>query len=130
MPYFNSEIFKFQYQYSVSASNYSKKYEFYNIFCGEITVLSFSIFLSLQDTINALTNQNSILQSHMANSDNTGSNDADDNSALVASMSASVKQLEMERNQVVQRLKEEETRANDIQNKLHQLQNDLAHESK
>lgn len=66
----------------------------------------------------------------MANSDNTGSNDADDNSALVASMSASVKQLEMERNQVVQRLKEEETRANDIQNKLHQLQNDLAHESK
>ena len=88
-------------------------------------------YFYLQDTINALTNQNSLMQSQMSNSENGNINgNQGESSDLVTSMNASIRQLEMERNEVVTQLRDEQSRADGAQSKLQQLQNELAHQSK
>ena len=52
------------------------------------------------------------------------------NDDLVASLNASVRQLEMERNEVVSRLDGETERADTATAKLQQIQTELAHQSK
>ncbi|ELT96212.1 hypothetical protein CAPTEDRAFT_209723 [Capitella teleta] len=82
---------------------------------------------SAQDTINALTNQNSELRAqivHSASSDNLP-RDVEMNKAQVENMAASVRQLEMERNEVIDQLKEEQKERKHAQDTLLKLEQDL-----
>ena len=88
--------------------------------------------LFLQDTINALTNQNSLLHSRISGYENgdNGNMLGGDMSDIVTSLSASIQQLEMERNQVLHQLEDERGLSQRAQDKLQQLQHELAHQSK
>lgn len=87
---------------------------------------------SAQDTINALTNQNSSLRSELIqlqqqakNSDGTT---AETNSSQVEFLSASVRQLEMERDKVIDQLRESQQMRRMLDEKMNAIQQDLANQ--
>ncbi|KAK2175475.1 hypothetical protein NP493_729g01024 [Ridgeia piscesae] len=79
------------------------------------------------DAINALTNQNSELKSQLLRdvSNNNFRNDAD-SSAQVEQMSVSIRQLEMERNEMIRSLENEEKQRQVVQKELDELRSQLA----
>ncbi|KAI0218823.1 hypothetical protein LSAT2_029545 [Lamellibrachia satsuma] len=82
---------------------------------------------SAQDAINALTNQNSELKSQLLRdvSNNNVHHDVD-NSAQMEQMSVSIRQLEMERNEMLNRVESEEKQRQVVQKELDELRSQLA----
>ena len=76
-----------------------------------------------QDNINALTAQNSELRAKVIETESFANDSNNQQHETVESLNASVRQLEMERDQVVQELKEEQNKRDEIDSKLQDLLN-------
>lgn len=80
---------------------------------------------SAQDTVNALTNQNTVLQGRLSTEQEKRTNGGEGDSRI-EHMSSSLQQLEMERDQLMKQLDQEQDLHADVKSQLHKLQTELA----
>ena len=89
-------------------------------------MLTLSSIHPFQDTVNALTNQNTILERRLNSEQEKRNENMTESDTRVEHMSSSVKQLEMERDQLMKQLEEEKTMHAEVEERFTTMQTELA----